>query len=89
MGYLLNARSDSTQPSSGNATADKILSTYRRFDYGYAAGLEIHPIAGLLIGARYNVSLSNLYKTPVDGSAGMGSVNFKNNVVQVFAGYRF
>src|SRR5882757_4736803 len=89
MGYLLNARSDSTQPSSGNATADKILSTYRRFDYGYAAGLEIHPIAGLLIGARYNISLSNLYKTPVDGSAGMGSVNFKNNVVQVFAGYRF
>jgi hypothetical protein len=88
-GYLLNAKSDSAQPSTGNASADKILSMYSRFDYGFAAGMEIHPVAGLLIGARYNISLSNLYKQPVDGSSGTGSVNFKNNVVQLFVGYRF
>jgi hypothetical protein len=88
-GYLLNARSDSAQSSTGNASADKILSLYSRFDYGFAGGLEIHPIAGLLIGARYNISLANLYKQPVDGSSGVGGVNFKNNVGQLFAGYRF
>jgi len=89
IGYLLNAKSDSTQPSTGNSSADKILSSYSRFDYGLAGGLEIHPIAGLLIGARYNISLDYLYKQPVDVSSTMGSVNFKNNVVQLFVGYRF
>jgi hypothetical protein len=88
-GYLLNAKSDSSQSSTGNASADKILSMYSRFDYGFAAGLEIHPLAGLLVGARYNISLSNLYKQAVDGSSGMGGVNFKNNAVQLFVGYRF
>jgi hypothetical protein len=88
-GYLLNVKSDSAQSSTGNASADKILSMYSRFDFGFAAGLEIHPLAGLLVGARYNISLSNLYKQPVDGSSGMGGVNFKNNVVQLFVGYRF
>src|SRR5882672_10108464 len=34
MGYLLNARADSSQPSTGNASADKIISMYSRFDYG-------------------------------------------------------
>jgi len=89
IGYLLNVKSDSMQPSTGNSSADKILSLYSRFDYGFAGGLEIHPIAGLLIGARYNLSLNDLYKQPVDGSSTMGSVNFKNNVVQLFVGYRF
>jgi hypothetical protein len=41
--YLLNAKADSSQPSTGNASADKILSFYNRFDYGFAVGLEIHP----------------------------------------------
>jgi hypothetical protein len=89
MGYLLNAKSDSTQSSTGNSSVDKILSLYNRFDYGFAGGLEIHPIAGLLVGARYNISLANLYKQPVDGSSTTGSINFKNNVVQLFVGYRF
>jgi hypothetical protein len=88
-GYLLNAKSDSGQSSTGNASADKILSLYSRFDYGFAGGLEIHPVAGLLVGARYSISLANLYKQPVDGSSGTGGVNFKNNVGQLFIGYRF
>ena len=88
-GYLLNARTDSAQSSTGNASADKVLSMFSRFDYGFATGLEIHPVAGLLIGARYNISLSNLYKQPGDGSSGPAGVNFKNNVVQLFVGYRF
>jgi hypothetical protein len=90
-GYLLNAKSSNDQ-STGNATADQILKYSNRFDYGYGGGIEIHPIAGLLIGARYNISLSNLYKSAFSGySGGTGSpsVDFKNNVVQLSVGFVF
>jgi hypothetical protein len=90
-GYLLNAKTTNNQ-STGNATADQLLSYYNRFDYGFGGGFEIHPIAGLLIGARYNISLSNLYKNSFSNSSGgtyTPNIDFKNNVVQLFAGYRF
>jgi hypothetical protein len=91
--YLLNAKADSGQQSTGNASADKILSFYNRFDYGFAVGLEIHPYAGIIIGAKYNLSFANLYKTPSSMGTGMPSfvptVNLKNNVVQLSVGYRF
>jgi hypothetical protein len=96
-GYLLNAKADNGAGSTGNQTADKIIQFYNRFDYGFCGGLEIHPVGGLLIGARYNISLSNLYKMPdTSDSTGTPSyvpsssgINFKNNVVQLFVGYRF
>ncbi|HTS45835.1 MAG TPA: porin family protein [Puia sp.] len=93
-GYLLNAKA-TNKTSTGNATADNILSYYNRFDYGYGGGIEIHPIAGLLIGARYNISLSNLYNNTFSTSSGGSyststpSIDFKNNVVQIFAGWKF
>ena len=98
--YLLSAKADSSQPSTGNASADKLISYYNRFDYGYGGGIEIHPVRGLLIGARYNISLANLYKQPSSYTGGSGgqppsfvpsasSINLKNNVVQLFVGYRF
>ncbi len=96
--YLLNARADSSQ-STGNASVDKALSFYNRFDYGFGGGVEIHPFMGLMVGARYNISLNNLYKTPTSFSSSGGtpsfypsasSINLKNNVIQVFLanGYR-
>ena len=91
-GYLLNAKSTSTSQSTGNASVDQLLNYYNRFDYGFGVGIEIHPIAGLLIGARYNLSFSNLYKDAYSGT-GNGSyspnIDFKNNLVQISAGYRF
>jgi len=92
--YLLNAKADSGQYSTGNASADKLLSYYNRFDYGFAGGVEIHPIAGLLIGARYCLSFANLYKQSSFTGTGQPSfappnINFKNNVVQLSVGYRF
>lgn len=93
-GYLLHAKADSGQMSTGNASADQMLSLYNRFQYGYGGGVEIHPYSGLLIGARYSISLSNLYSTTFySGGGGMPSfvpnVNLKNNVLQIFAGWRF
>lgn len=93
MAFLLNAKADSTKTSStGNVQVDKLMDLYNRFDYGIAGGIEVHPFKGILIGARMNVSLGNLYKDPATMSGSPNffpSVDAKNNVVQVFAGYKF
>jgi hypothetical protein len=92
MAFLLNAKADSSAPSTGNPQADRIMDFYNRFDYGAAGGVEIHPFKGILLGARMNISFGNVYK---DHSTTGGQPNFfpsvdaKNNVVQIFAGYRF
>ncbi|MBL7700230.1 MAG: PorT family protein [Chitinophagaceae bacterium] len=95
MALLLNARADS---SSGGATvpgpAGKMMDFYNKFDFGYGGGLEIHPVSGLIIGARVNISLGNLYKDISATNTGeapsfVPKVNVKNNVFQFFAGWRF
>lgn len=92
--YLISAKADSTQVSPLSGTPyGKLLDYYNRFDYGAAGGIEIHPFKGLLIGARYNISFGDLYKNADYTSGQMPSfiptVNVKNNLVQIFAGYRF
>lgn len=94
-GYLLAAKADSGQTmNAGNAGANQLLSLYNRFQYGYGGGIEIHPYSGLLIGARYNISLNNLYNPSSFSSGGAmpsfaPTVNLKNNILQIFAGWRF
>ncbi len=97
--YMLSAKVDSGgQQGYGNAAATSALSYYNRFDYGFGGGAEIRPIAGLVIGARYSISLNNLYKPPTSYPSGAppsfvpdlnSTINFKNNLVQLYAGYRF
>jgi len=88
--YLLNAKVDSSASSTGNPQADKIMDLYNRFDYGFAGGIEIHPVSGLLIGARANISLGSLYKDAQSGQMpSFSSIDLKNNVFQIFAGWRF
>ena len=96
--YLLSAKIDSSKQNTGNAQLNSALSYYNRLDYGFGGGAEVHPIAGLLIGARYNISLANLYKQSFNYNANgappsfvpnTSSINLKNNLVQVYAGYRF
>lgn len=96
MAFLLNAKSDSSSSSgSGGTSGEKsLLDFYNRFDYGYGGGIEIHPIKGLLIGARVNISLGDLYKnftstTPGSTPSFIPKVDVKNNVFQVFAGWTF
>jgi len=95
--YLLNAKSDSNKASTGYAQADQILDYYNRFDFGFSGGLEVRPFMGFLVGARYNLSLTNLYKIPTSTNGteppsfipSAGDVNFKNNLLQIYLGYRF
>jgi len=65
MAFLLNAKVDSSNGS--NSTGNSVMDLYNRFDYGYGGGIEIHPIKGLLVGARVNISLGDLYKMPEPG----------------------
>ena len=61
--YLINAKADSSKSQSSSSNPySKMMDYYNRFDYGAAAGFEIHPVLGLLIGARYNISFGDLYK---------------------------
>ena len=90
MAYLLNAKVDSNTTSTGNAQVDKMMDLYNRFDYGFAGGIEIHPVSGLLIGARANISLGSLYKDAQSGQMpSFSSIDVKNNVFQIFVGWRF
>ena len=98
MAFLINAKADSTTSTGSGSTnpASKIMDYYNKFDYGFAGGFEVHPFKGLLVGARYNISLGDLYKDPSSYMTSGGappsfipSVNVKNNVLQIFAGWIF
>jgi hypothetical protein len=94
MAFLINAKVDSNTTSSGSNPYGKIMDYYNKFDYGFAGGVEVHPIMGLLVGARYNISLGNLYKDPSSYPPGtppdfIPTIDVKNNVVQLFVGWTF
>ncbi|MBC7946787.1 MAG: PorT family protein [Chitinophagaceae bacterium] len=96
MAFLINAKADSnkTTGSSGSSPYGKMMDYYNRFDYGYGGGVEIHPVSGLLIGARINISLGDLYKDYTDPSSStppsfIPKVDVKNNVFQIYAGWTF
>jgi Outer membrane protein beta-barrel domain len=95
--YLMNAKVDSNKMSSGYAPADAIIDYYNRIDFGFSGGLEVRPFMGILVGARYNLSITNLYTIPSSSSnqpppsyiPNSSDLNFKNNLVQLYVGYRF
>jgi hypothetical protein len=89
MAFLVNAKADSS--TSNGSSGSGIMDLYNRFDYGFAGGVEIHPVKNLLIGARLNISMGSLYKEPKAGQqpSFIPSVDVKNNVLQLFAGWRF
>ena len=88
--YLLKAQVDSTKNSGGSGSYNNIMNLYNRIDYGYALGAELHPFKGFIIGGRYNVSLANVYKDLQSGEQPtFSSADAKNNVVQLFLGWRF
>lgn len=94
MAFLLNAKVDSSSNNSGNNPYGELMDYYNKFDYGYGGGIEAHPIKGLLLGARVNISLANLYKdlgtsTPDTPPSFIPKVDVKNNLFQIFAGWQF
>ncbi len=85
--FLLNAVVDSTNGNNSGSLFDY----FNRFDYGLAGGVEIFPFKGFFIGGRINVSLQNVNKEPPLGGNWPNYVprlDAKNNVVQLYAGWR-
>jgi hypothetical protein len=88
--YLISAQVDSSNNTNGTGIENKIMDLYNRIDYGYAVGAEVHPVMGLIIGARYNVSLAKVYKDIQSFQRpSFTSEDAKNNVVQLYIGWRF
>lgn len=83
LAFLMNADVDSTGSGSGS-----LLDYFNRFDYGLAAGAEVFPIGGFFIGARINISLKNVREDGT-GPSFLPGVDAKNNVVQLYTGWRF
>lgn len=87
--YLVSASVDSSN-NTGNAALDKMMDLFNRIDYGYAVAAEVHPVKGLLIGVRYNVSLAKVYKDLQSfQKPSFTSADAKNNLLQLYAGWRF
>jgi hypothetical protein len=85
IGFLLNAAVDSTGNNQGS-----LLDYFKRFNYGLAGGAEISPLFGFFIGGRVNISLNNVNDGTSSGSPNfIPKVDVKNNVVQVYVGWRF
>src|SRR5450631_1398832 len=95
--YLVSAQADRNKISTGIASADAALNYYNRIDFGFSGGLEVRPFMGILVGVRYNLSLTNLYQIPTSTSSqpppsyipSSSDINFKNNLLQIYVGYRF
>jgi hypothetical protein len=94
--FLINAKADSqTNSTTVNDPYTKVTDYFNKIDYGFAGGIEIHPVAGLMVGARLNISLANANKELSPSVPyppflpNISSANLKNNVLQVFAGWRF
>jgi len=89
---LLNAKVDSSKETTPGVPPEygELMNLYNRFDYGYAIAAEGHPVLGLVVGLRYNVSLAKLYKDiQTLQPPSFTSQDARNNVVQLYAGWRF
>lgn len=88
IGFLLNAAADST-----GGQRSGLLDYFKRFNYAAAGGLQFSPLSGLFIGARMNISLNRLNEDPPPGSGNPPAYIprdiLKNNVIQVYTGWRF
>jgi len=100
-GYLLRS-TDSNDASSGSSSNNNsYLSLMNRIDFGAAGGIEIHPIKGLILSARYDMGFTKLYKKQDNNSNTTTTYNpsmyflpyqnidTKNAVLQFSAGFEF
>jgi hypothetical protein len=88
--YLVSASVDSSNASGTNGTENQMMDLMNRIDYGYAIGGEVHPISGLVIGIRYNVSLAKIYKDVQSFQMpSFTAEDAQNNLIMLSVGWRF
>jgi Outer membrane protein beta-barrel domain len=95
MAFLINAKADSSNAAPAvPGEAGQMMDYYNKFNYGLAGGIEIHPFKGLLVGARVNIGLGDMYKNPESYSTTtppsfIPKTDVKSNVFMLFAGWQF
>lgn len=93
LAVLLNAKADSVSSlSSVPPNMPKAMDAFQRINYGFAAGLEVNPIAGLIVGGRFNFFLAALNKDDqsyIPNYLPRNNEQLKTNLLQVYAAYRF
>jgi len=97
-GYLIHSK-NSNAIADNESDHNNYLDIMNRFDYGAAAGLELHPFKGLVINGRYNMGFAKLYKEQTDNNFNalantnpfvpFGNIDTKNAVIQLSLGYEF
>jgi hypothetical protein len=90
VGFLINAKKQASNSDSA------MLDLMNRVDYGFAGGIELNPVSGLILGARYNLGLGKMYKQEPSSSGipfplpfNPGTTNFKNGMIHIFIGFKF
>jgi hypothetical protein len=83
--FLLNAQVDSTSGDSHGS----LFSYFSRFDYGAVAGFEVSPLSGFVTGSRLNISLPDIGKKNESAPNFISKDLIRNNVLQVYIGWRF
>ena len=84
---LLNASNNSTN---GGSSPPSLIDYFNRFDYGLCGGVEIFPLTkGLFIGARLNTSFNDVSNNNTSQPNFIPGIDAKNNVVQLYGGWRF
>lgn len=81
---LLNAKGDSSGTNTGS-----LLNYFSRFDYGLVGGLEITPMKHAFFGARMNISMNSVSTGNQSSPWYVPSVDAKNNLVQIYGGWKF
>lgn len=94
--FLIRAKADSISNSSAPATPANAMDYFNKLNYGVAAGLELKPVAGLIIGGRYNAFFGSLNEQVSSGTQpGLPSFipadgkKLKNGLLQLYIGYQF
>jgi hypothetical protein len=74
--------------STGESSNGSLLDYFIRIDYCLAAGAEVFPLRkGLFVGDRINISLNSVCENGTRPDF-VPDIDARNNVVQVYAGWR-
>ena len=89
--FLLNAKVDSLASPSSAPNPAKAKDAFAKVNYGFVGGVELKPLAGLLVGGRYNLFFDMLGNAQTTSPAYVPKYNgnLKNGLVQLYVGYRF
>ena len=89
LALLLSTKVDSSANPSSIPYAEKAKDYFAKINYGFAAGIEIHPVAGLTMGGRYNFFANTLSNQKTTDKPAYLPSRKENGLWQLSIGYQF